>query len=212
MLVSAGGLSQTEGRWIDGLYLNPVGLMKLWRHGITMYLRRAFERGLLKSDLNSWQLQELLSDKYEVDWHVDMQERISKRHFLGYAARYIRRPPIAQHRFQKIDGPVIKFLTEDTETRETVLDELPKEEFIRMLSEHVPDKYRHSIRYYGLLAPRAKGRAFTLLFKLLGQNRRPRPRRLSHAEMMIKYFNKNPLLDSEGQQMQLVGQYFPLAG
>jgi hypothetical protein len=69
--------------------------MKLWRHGVITYLRCALKAGILKSDLKSWELQELLSDKYEVGWHVDLQERITKRHFLGYAARYIRRPPIA---------------------------------------------------------------------------------------------------------------------
>jgi hypothetical protein len=94
-------------------------------------------------------LLELLADKYEVGWHVDMQERISKSHFLGYAARYIRRPPIAQHRFQEIEGPVVKFLTKDTATKETVLDELPKEEFIHILADHVPDKFVHAVRYYG---------------------------------------------------------------
>jgi len=106
--------------------------MKLWRHGIITYLRLALEAGILKSDLKSWELLELLADKYEVGWHVDMQERISKRHFLGYAARYIRRPPIAQHRFQEI-RPVVKFWTKDTATKETVLDELPKEQFSRFL-------------------------------------------------------------------------------
>src|ERR1051326_7231903 len=109
-----GGLSEAESRWIEGLTLNPVGFMKLWRHGIVTYLRLALAAGILKSDLKSWELRELLADKYEVGWHVDMQERISKRHFLGYAARYIRRPPIAQHRFQETDGPKVKFLTEDT--------------------------------------------------------------------------------------------------
>jgi len=211
MLVSAGGLAESQGRWIGGLYLNPVGLMKLWKHGVITYLRRAFARGLLKSDLRSLELEELLSEKYEVDWHVDMEKNISKRHFLGYAARYIRRPPIAQHRLQEIDGPTIKFLTKDTQTKEIVLDELSREIFIRTLADHVPDQYQHSIRYYGLLAPRAKSRAFTLLFKLLGQKRRPRPRRLSYAEMMMKYFKKNPFLDSRGQPMQLIGQCFPTA-
>jgi hypothetical protein len=119
--------------------------------------------------------------------------------------------PIAQHRFQEIDGPVIKFLTKDTETKEEVLDELPKEEFIRILADHVPDKFRHSIRYYGLLAPRAKGRTFTILFKLLRQKRRPRPPRMPWAEMMMKYFQKDPLLDSRGQPMQLIGQYHSAA-
>ncbi|HKV91256.1 MAG TPA: transposase [Candidatus Angelobacter sp.] len=208
MLVSASGLLEAESRWIEALTLNPVGFMKLWRHGIVTYLRLALAAGILKSDLNSWELRELLADKYEVGWHVDMQERISKRHFLGYAARYIRRPPIAQHRFQEIT-PVVKFWTKDTATKETVLDELPKEQFIQMLADQVPDKYVHSIRYYGLLAPRSRNRIFAIMFKLLGQTRRPRPHRLPWAEMIQKYFGKNPLIDSSGQSMKYVGQCFP---
>src|SRR6185437_4705734 len=191
MLVSAGGLSESESRWIRGLNLNPVGIMKLWRHGVIMYLRLAYKAGILKSDLSSRELQELLADKYEVDWFVGIQERISKRFFLGYAARYIRRPPIAQYRFQEIGGHVIKFLTKDTVTKETVLDELPKEKFIRILMDHVEDKYLHSVRYYGLLAPRARGRSFAILFKLLGQTRRSKPRRLPWAAMINKYFSRN---------------------
>jgi hypothetical protein len=108
-------------------------------------------------------------------------------------------------------GPVIKFLTKDTKTKETVLDELSKDEFIRILADHVPDRYRHSIRYYGLLAPRAKDRAYTLLFRLLGQKRRPRPPRMPWAEMMMKSFKKDPLIDSRGQVMKLIGQHFPAA-
>jgi hypothetical protein len=210
MLVSAGGLSEAESRWIEGLTLNWVGYMKLWRHGIITYLRLALAAGILKSDLKGWELRELLADKYEVGWHVDMQERISKRHFLGYAARYIRRPPVAQHRFQEI-RPVVKFWTKDTATKETVLDELPKERFIQILADHVPDKYVHSVRYYGLLAPRSRSRVFAIMFKLLGQKRRPHPRRLCWAEMILKYFKRNPLIDSRGQSMQYVGQYFPAA-
>jgi hypothetical protein len=210
MLVSAGGLSEAENRWIHGLTLNSVGFMKLWRHGVITYLRLAPKAGILKSDLKSWELRELLADKYEVGWHVDMQERISKRHFLGYAARYIRRPPIAQHRFQEI-RPVVKFLTKDTATKETVLDELPKEKFIQILADHVPDKYVHSVRYYGLLAPRSRSRIFAIMLKLLGQTRRPRPRRLSWAEMIMKYFGKNPLIDKNGKLMKYIGHYFPIA-
>jgi len=211
MLVSAGGLSEAESRWIGGLALNPVGFMKLWRHGIITYLRLALAAGILKLDLKSWELRELLADKYEVGWHVDMQERISKRHFLGYAARYIRRPPIAQHRFQETDGPKVKFLTKDTATKETVLDELPKEKFVQILADHVPDKYAHSVRYYGLLAPRSRGRVFTLLYKMLRQERRPLPRRLCWAELIQRSFHRDPLIDEHGKRMHLVGQYFPAA-
>jgi hypothetical protein len=209
MLVSAGGLMQAENRWIGGLNLNPVGLMKLWRHAVITYLRLALRAGILKSNSMDAQLRGLLARKYEVGWHVNLQHRISKRHFLGYAARYIRRPPIAQHRFRVTDGPVVKFVTKDTVSREIVLDEFSRKDFLQMLADHVPEKYRHSIRYYGLLAPRTRNRALTILYRLLGQKRRVRPRPLSWAELIEKSFGWNPLFDCHGQQMQFVGGYFP---
>ncbi|MBZ5508770.1 MAG: transposase [Acidobacteriia bacterium] len=130
---------------------------------------------------------------------------------MGYAARYIRRPLIAQHRFQEIDGPVVKFLTKDTATKETVLDEIPKDELIQILADHVPDKYGQSVRYYGLLAPRSRSCVFTSLLKLLGKMRHPRPRRLSWAEMISRYFKRNPLIDNRGQPMHYVGWHCPVA-
>jgi putative transposase len=210
VLVSAGGLSEAESRWIEPLSLNPIALMKMWRYGVITYLRRALKSGLVKSDLKRSELKQLLTAQYERGWHVNLQERMSKNHFLAYAARYIRRPPIAQHRFQEIDRLVVKFLTKDTATKETVLDELPKEEFVQILADHVPDRYRHSVRYLGLLAPRSKNRSMAILFKLLGQRRRPRPRRLSWAEMIMKYFKRNPVIDRLGQPMQYVGFYVPV--
>ena len=186
-----GGLSEAESRWIGGLTLNRVGFMKMWRHGVITYLRLALKAGILKSDLKSWELRELLADKYEVGGMLN-KKHISKRHFLGYAARYIRRPPIAQHRFQEIDGPTVKFLTKDTATKETVLDELPKEEFVQMLADHVPDKYVHSVRYYGLWR-RAREAVFSPSCLGCWTKNAAHARRLSWAEMIMKYFGRNPL-------------------
>ena len=132
-------------------------------------------------------------------------------YFLGYAARYVRRPPIAQHRFREIDGPLVKFLTKDTRSKELVLDVISKEEFVQILADHTPEKYEHAIRYYGLLSPRARSRTLAFIFALLGQIRRPRPKRLSWAEMIIRYFGRDPLIDSRGRPMRLVGRYCPVA-
>jgi len=68
MLVSAGGLLESENRWVDGLKLNPVGLMKLWRHAVITYLRLALKAGILKTDLRDVELRDVLAGKYEVDW------------------------------------------------------------------------------------------------------------------------------------------------
>jgi hypothetical protein len=79
-------------------------------------------------------------------------------------------------------------------------------ELVFRLAEHLPDRYRHAIRYFGLLAPRAKGQTWAALFAILGQTMRPRPRRLSWRDSLIEYFGIDPLLDTDGQPMHWVGQ------
>lgn len=74
------------------------------------------------------------------------------------------------------------------------------------LAEHVPDRYRHAIRYFGLLAPRSKGRTSAALFALLGQKKRPRPPWLSWANSLRKHFGVDPLVDSNGLSMHWVGR------
>jgi hypothetical protein len=124
---------------------------------------------------------------------------------MGYVARYIRRPPIAQHRIEDI-GDIVKFSTKDTRSGETVLDSLSLDEFVGALSDHTPGKYQNAIRYYGVLAPRARNRSFALIFALLRTKRRPRPRPLSWAESIKRYFGRNPLIDSLGKRMEFVGR------
>jgi hypothetical protein len=144
-------------------------------------------------------------------WDVHIDQLTSRNHFLRYAARYIRRPPIAQHRFEEVDGCVVKFWTIDTKLKERVLDVLPIEDFINTLADHVPDRYQHAVRYFGLLAPRSKARSSALVFAKLGQKKRLHPRRLPWAESIRKYFGRNPLMDGEGQIMRHVGQHCPMA-
>ena len=85
------------------------------------------------------------------------------------------------------------------------------EEFVATLAEHVPDRYRHAIRYFGLLAPGSKSRTSAALFALLRQEKRPRPRRLSWAASVWKDFRVNPLVDGRGQSMHWVGRLKPMA-
>ena len=75
-------------------------------------------------------------------------------------------------------------------------------DFLAALADHVPDRYRHNIRYFGLLSPRSKGRTHDTVFALLGQERRGKPWRLSWAALMRKSFGVDPLLDSQGNRMR----------
>ena len=209
-MVSAGGLDRGHGGWIAPRHLNRNGIMKVWREALTTYLKRALAAGLVKTHVEASELQMILTTESHRWWNVHIDPLTSRKHFLGYAARYIRRPPIAQHRFHEIDGAVVKFWTKDTKLKKTVLDVLPLKDFVTVLADHVPERYEHAIRYFGLLAPRSKGRLWDLVFALLGQKRRLHPWRLSWAESIMRYFGKNPLLDSQGQLMRHVGDRFPI--
>jgi len=85
------------------------------------------------------------------------------------------------------------------------------EEFVAILKEQVPDRGRHAMRYFGLLAPRSKAGTWAAVFILLSQKRRPHPRRLSWRWLQRKTFGIDPLLDSFGQTMRWVGRLGPVA-
>lgn len=107
---------------------------------------------------------------------------------------------------------------EDCEIEFRVKDKIQKcwvkfsyrpEEFVALLAEHVPDHYRHAIRYFGLLAPRTKGQISAAVFLLLGQRRQSRPRRLSWAFSLQRDFGRNPLVDRNGHTMRWIGRLKP---
>ena len=197
ILVSGGGLKQSEGVWIDRLYFDRKKLMHMWRFAVLTFLRQALAAGVLKSDLKAGALKALLADQYRW-WSVHVDYFQSKTHFLRYAGRYARRLPIAQHRFEEVTPTTVRFWVKDKELKQRVICELSPEKFVALLAEHVPDRYGHTPRYFGLLAPRSKGRSSGAVFLLLEQQKRPRPRRLGWRFSARRDFGNDPLLDSSG--------------
>ena len=74
-------------------------------------------------------------------------------------------------------------------------------EFLATLADHISDRYRHNIRYFGLLAPRVKGQTHEVVFALLGQERRGKPRRVGWAAALHRSFGIDPIRDRDGQRM-----------
>jgi Putative transposase/Transposase zinc-binding domain len=208
IMVSNGGLEESEVRWIAPLRFDKRALMHMWRYAVITYLREALRAGVLTSDLDSGEVRAVLKVQYERWWNIHVDHFKSKWQFLRYAGRYIRRPPIAQHRFVKITDREVHFLTKDLKQDRVVKTQLSIEEFVATLAEHVPDRYRHAIRYFGLLAPRSTGPA--PVFVLLAQAKRRRPQRLSWANSLRKHFGVDPLVDSAGQRMRWVGRLHPV--
>jgi hypothetical protein len=211
IMVSAGGLHESEGSWVTPLRFDKHALMQLWRYAVITYLQAALKKGLLAMKASAAELRVVLETQYERWWNVYVDHVRSKWHFLQYVARYVRRPPIAQHRFTKVTDREVVFLTKDLKEKRVMTTHYLIEKFVDALAAHVPDRYRHAMRYFGLLAPRTKHLTSAALFALLGQIRRPRPQRLGWANSLRKYFRVDPLVDSHGQSMHWVRRIEPVA-
>ena len=208
VMVSQGGLTE-DGRWVSRLHINMNAMMRMWRYAVIALLRAAYRRGVLVTSLKTRVFARLLDAQYQRVWHVYCGNMRSKWQVLRYAGRYVRRPPLAEHRIQYADAGEVRFLTKDLKTQKTVETNYSSRGFIERLSHHVPDRYIHQVRYFGLLAPRAKGKLHDLVFEILGQQRRGKPKRLPWAESLEICFGTNPLMDSNGHQMRWVGRISP---
>ena len=187
ILISRGGLQESEGRWMPALSFEKQSIMQIWREALIAYLWEALKATELKVDLNRESVRAILKTQYGRTWNIYIARFQSKSQFLRYAGRYIRRPPIAEQRFVSITDQEVQFLTKDLKQKRVVTTRYSLLEFVAILTEHVPDHYRHGIRYFGLLAPRSKALTSAALFTLLGQEKRRRPQRLSWRNSLRRF-------------------------
>ena len=208
VIVSALGLRESDGRLVPAFF-NRDRLMRRWRLAVITLLRKALKRGDLISEMVHQELDAMLTEQSERWWSIHVAHCKSKTHLLRYIGRYVRRPPIAEHRFVEINKYWVVFWTEDHKLKRRVETWYSRERFVELLGEHIPDDHRHAIHHYGLLSPRGKNRTFALIFALLAQPRRPRPQRRGWAESLKRMFNYDPLVDSIGARMSLVRRVAP---
>lgn len=209
VMVSAGGLRESTGRWIHRLEYDRREIMLAWRYAVGVFLSQAYKKGALVSSLSSGEFQTMLETQHGRDWNVFISRMGSKAYRLKHDGRYIRRPPVAQHRFARIGIDRVEYLAKDTRNKQRVLLQYTNEEFVDILAQHIPDPNRHAMRYFGLLAPRSKAKMWAGVFVLLNQRQRPHPARLPWRWLRIKTFGTDPLLDSENQLMRWIGRRKP---
>ena len=210
LLVSAGGFDPMRCQWVSQMRFNKRALMKMWKFALISYLRKALHARVLFSELPPKELETIFKVQYERWWNVHIDHLQSKKHFLRYAGRYLRRPPLALRRIIAVDESEVRFWTKDTRTKKVLVTACSHAELVEMLAKHVPARYANAVRYFGLLSPRG-GQKTCAVFMALGQPRRERPKRLSWQNSLLRYFQRNPLIDSKGQAMHWSGRLRPLA-
>lgn len=211
LMVSAGGLHSTTNRWIQHIRFDKAELMRAWRYALVAYLAEAVKRNVLKCDLSSGHLLSILKTQYRREWNIFISRAGSKAYRLGHDGRYIRRPPIAQHRLERIGSEHVEYKVKDTRNEKFVLKRYTNVEFLDILIQHLPDRGRHAMRYFGLLSPRSKAKLWSGIFLLLSQRKREHPRYRSWRSLLIKTFGSDPLLGSNGELMYWVGRRAPVS-
>jgi hypothetical protein len=142
---------------------------------------------------------------------VIISEDRGKRQILGYVARYLRRPPMADYRIQGWDKENVRYLWRDKKSNGMVREEiLPVRLFIARFIDQIPDKGKHSVRYFGLLAPHARKCRYEAFLRLLPTPRPQRVMRLRWANSIRRISGRDPLIDSAGNRMARIGHLPPV--
>jgi len=210
-IVTGGGLHGSSDTWISRIYYEHNRLMGCWRKAVIALLRAALQAGQLRTKMTVDQVKELLTQKEKCWWSIKIQSLKSKEHFLRYAGRYVRRPPIAQRRITYIGEGIARFWAKDRKLRRRVYVQGSLEEFINRWAQHIPEHYQHAVRSFGLFAPRSLRHTSAAIFAILGQERRPRPKPRRWADSLKRDFGHDPLLDPAGKKMKWVRRLAPKA-
>lgn len=206
LLVSAGGLNKPENRWVHFKHFDKYALAYWWRFAVCNYLIEVLRTTAPCAE----SLTRKLREQGKRRWNIHIKRFSSKSHFLRYAGRYLRRPPIAESRIISVTDHNVEFWANDLRMKGWVRINVSIEEFLELLIQHVPDRYVHGIRYFGLLSPSGKHRLLASVFTLVGQRQQPRPKRLLWAKAIERDFGYNPLIDSRGQRMRRVSRKPPI--
>jgi Putative transposase/Transposase zinc-binding domain len=210
-MVSEGGLRGSSDIWVSRVYYEPEKLMKAWRKAVVALLCAALRARQLRTELTTDQAGDLLTHVGKCWWSIKIQSFEDKGHFLQYAGRYVRRPPIAQCRITWIGERTVGFWYKDKKLRRRIYVQCSLEDFIDRWAQHIPEPHQNAVRNFGLFAPRALRQTSAAIFVILRQEQRPRPKPRSWADSIKRDFGHDPLLDHTGKRMKWARRLAPRA-
>ncbi|MFQ5459123.1 MAG: IS91 family transposase [Myxococcota bacterium] len=216
VIITCGGISLDETRWLENRYLPWQCLKPMYRYAFLRELKKLFRSGELKTppahqrirtceSFNSY-----LTQFYKKEWYVHLGKSLKDADFtIRYVGRYGKRPVIAESRITAFDGRAVTFRYQDRATGEDTSMTLPVQEFIGRLVTHIPDQNFRCLRHAGIFANRVRTEKLEKARRLLGQNPKPAPQRISWREMFRNTFDHDPLECPRcGDIMQLTGVTF----
>jgi len=181
VLVTAGGLSP-KGKWKKAkkkCLLPRQVVMTMFRGKLRAKLRRAAERGelVLPDGWNLARFCSLLNKLGRVAWNVKILEPYEHGEGVAtYLARYARGGPLKNQRLMALTDDKVIFRYRDNRDRDDrtglgrlKTTEMPVDEFLTRLCQHVPPEGLRTVRAWGLYASSKRDELDTAR-KALGQS------------------------------------------
>jgi hypothetical protein len=172
-LVTGGGLDPDGGwRASPKSFLLPARALSCkFRGKLLALLRKALERGelTLPAELTRRKCRNLFNKLGRKKWHVMIMPPY--RHgdgVLKYMGRYVRGGPISERRLSIPSPGIVRLRYKNPERTGHDTLRLTFDEFLARLLRHVPPEGVHTVRAYGLFAPKARP-ALNAARALLGQ-------------------------------------------
>jgi hypothetical protein len=159
VLISDGGLS-SAGLWVTpkrSHFLPARVVMMLFRGKLLAALRALHRAGELRlpESLSEAHFDRLLNRLGRVKWNVHIRERYAHGEGVSvYLARYVRGGAINNAQITQADDTRVRFRYRPHRADEAMTMTLTPQRFLARVLTHAPEPRRHTVRYFGLYAPR----------------------------------------------------------
>jgi hypothetical protein len=185
VVITTGGLHLTTDRWINSpnRYLVPAPLLGMeWKLNVIKGIRQAhrknplFCRKLRSDPSRRIDVDLLLGHVSKKRWHILIGPSLQDSEgAVRYACRYSKRPVIAEGRILRYDKGSVTFRFKDYHKggcRQVKV--LPVLVFIDRMAQHIPPRYFHQVRSYGLFAAAVRAKALPKARDILAQRKKRR--------------------------------------
>jgi Putative transposase/Transposase zinc-binding domain len=185
VVITGGGVRLDGKRWVHSpqRYMVPAPLLAMeWKLNVIEGIRAAHRKSPLycrplRSDpTRRFDVEKCLGFIRTHHWHIRLGPSLAKADgAVRYACRYSKRPVIAEGRIVKYHHGYVSFLFKDYYKGGAYqCRKLPVLTFIHRLVQHLPQRYVHQVRYYGLFATAVRAKALPQARQLLEQRKRRR--------------------------------------
>jgi len=203
IIVSAWWLTK-EWNWKEQDYIPYKMLSKRWKvkllHSIENKINEIIQNPDLKSkEQFNWIINfknNILKSLYSKKWYTNLSwEKIDMIHTVWYIWRYSRRPVISEAKILEYskNKKTIKFEYKDHKQNAIIKYTLSVFDFIKLLIQHIPERYNHQIRHYWLVANRVSAFFKNILNKLFWKAKKMLTA-LTWRFRKYKYTGKDPLI------------------